>query len=903
MEVFTVLVIGFVIYAIKVKIDAINAEKIAKKQVEEHSRKQAMYYRLQSKYSDGISKLTNHLIGLKTQYIANADVVKLECYRVVIDELNAIPKLYRHDSTACLLTLWEECTRHRDLTNQAFVEREIESCKQLLDGIDGYDLDIQQRTAVVTDEDNNLVIAGAGSGKTLTIAGKVKYLVGQNGVDPSQILLMSFTRKSANEMKERINNRLCINVRVETFHSLGLKLIAEATNVKPSVESNSADIVRQFFNSAVENGGSLAQDILLYYSQYLIPILKREDNDTAGEYYEKQRLRGMTPIKVLYQKQLNKETLNAEYVKSIEELIIANFLFVNGIEYQYEPKYPHPTASKNYSQYKPDFYLVQKGVYLEHFGLNKHGEVPWLDDVHEQIYLEGIRWKRQTHRQNRTTLVETYSYYHSEGRLLEELTKVLEQQGYTLNPLSNEEIIEVLRSVSESSPYKELVKLFGTFLSLFKSKGLEESDIDALTVDSYNRPYTRERKRRFLKIFRYLYRYYQSTLYVNDDIDFNDMINQATGYVSRDKVRTRYRYLIVDEFQDTSMSKFALLKAIQNQTGAKVFAVGDDWQSIYRFTGADLSLFTTFSQYFGATAELRIEQTYRNSQQLIDLAGGFVMKNTQQLKKQLRSGKRLTNPVRIVRYQENESQALVVALQSLNLAPQSRVLLLGRNNFDVEFLENTELFKIQRRNDRVFLISELFPGLSIEFMTVHKSKGLEADAVVVLNLRNSLLGFPNQIADDPLLNLLLSQQIELEYAEERRLFYVALTRTKSVVCLLSPVLKASVFLRDLAEQPQVTTLFVEGDTSSGNNIKCPTCKTGIVVLKDGRYGQFWGCEHFPSCGFKISKKPEVNENIRCPRCSYFMAKKVNRKNGSEFYGCTHYPDCTQTLPLTFNQYK
>lgn len=148
-------------------------------------------------------------------------------------------------------------------------------------------------------------------------------------------------------------------------------------------------------------------------------------------------------------------------------------------------------------------------------------------------------------------------------------------------------------------------------------------------------------------------------------IDFNDMINKARKLIEEDKIQRNYSYIIIDEYQDISMSRYKLIKAIKDKSQAKLFCVGDDWQSIYRFAGSDLDLFTSFEEYFGPTQIMKIENTYRNSQELIDMAGKFVMGNPNQLKKSLKSSKRQTNPLRILSYQKNPAQAIKKAIEEI----------------------------------------------------------------------------------------------------------------------------------------------------------------------------------------------------------------------------------------------
>src|SRR5690606_26713561 len=265
-----------------------------------------------------------------------------------------------------------------------------------------------QRKAIIIDEDNQLVIAGAGSGKTTTIAGKVKYLTQRQGVNPQSILLISFTRKSAEEMKERIENKMNIDLPIKTFNKLGLDIIAEVYNEKPSIYESNGKSHLERISSFIENSkknGKYFDRLIDFISYYLKPYKEITDFKTDSEhnnYLNEQKLEG---YKMVTKIKNGIEITYRERLKSQEEVLIANFLFRNGIEYEYEEKYKYKTASKQFGQYKPDFYLPQYEIYIEHFGVDENWNVPdWFKGkdgkTAKEVYNEGIEWKRQEHSNN-----------------------------------------------------------------------------------------------------------------------------------------------------------------------------------------------------------------------------------------------------------------------------------------------------------------------------------------------------------------------------------------------------------------------------------------------------------------------------------------------------------------------
>jgi len=253
----------------------------------------------------------------------------------------------------------------------------------------------------------------------------------------------------------------------------------------------------------------------------------------------------------------------------------------------------------------------------------------------------------------------------------------------------------------------------------------------------------------------------------------------ATKYIKENGIK-QYKYIIVDEYQDTSYIRYFLLKEIINKTDAKIICVGDDYQSIYRFNGCNLNMFLNFKKYFGYTKVLKINNTYRNSQELINVAGKFIMKNKRQLYKKLRSSKSIDKPIKIM-YGDNLKKLLDKVIEK-----HKKILILGRNNFDID-----KYFRIDKDNNIQY------NKVNIKYLTIHASKGLEEECVVIINLKDDILGMPNKIKDDKILKYVNNNIDIYPYEEERRLFYVALTRTKSDVYLLVDKKNPSIFVKEL----------------------------------------------------------------------------------------------------------
>ncbi|MBG6111677.1 DNA helicase-4 [Flavobacterium sp. CG_9.10] len=746
--------------------------------------------------------------------------------------------------------------------NKEYVTKELKDSDAILSNIEGKSLDNQQRKAVVIDEDNNLIIAGAGSGKTTTIAGKVQYLTERLKIDKSKILLISFTRKSADDMSDRIRNKMKIDLSVKTFHKLGKDIIAEVNNEAPEVldlkKIDIKSLIQSFINNS-KTDNKYHTKLLDFLAYYLKPYKSLEEFNTDGEhndYLKEQKLEGY--------KIINTTTRDGvlikyrEKFKSQEEVLIANFLFRNQIEYKYEEKYQYKTASKMFGQYKPDFYLPKYDIYIEHFGIDKNGKVPnWFKGdatkTAQEKYSEGMEWKRTEHFTNNTTLIETYSWEQKEGYLLNSLTDKLAKHNVVLYPISDDGLWDYLK---ENIPedIDVFTQLINTFLALFKSNNEKIITLESKAVKDND-----VRATNFLELFEPIYKNYQNYLEENDEIDFSDMINLATETVKNNQYTSPYEYIIIDEFQDISKSRSQLIKALLNQNpSTKLFCVGDDWQSIYRFAGSDIGIFTGFEEYFKTstltdfnrkTNTSYIEQTYRFDNKLIDVSSNFILKNPNQIEKSLKSNKKSdVDAITFHKYVDadkkgsNQYIALDKVISQIiknNPEEKTSILLLGRYDFENKCLEKLNYIskKYVSKNKRYEYHHNDNDLINLSFMTVHSAKGLEADYVIILNGNSGTYGFPSEISDDPLLNFLLSKADQFPNGEERRLFYVALTRAKKHVHILSSIEYPSKFVNEIKENEPITA------------IKCDWCDNGKLIERKGPYGYFYSCNNNSYCNY------------------------------------------------------
>ena len=856
--------------------------------------------------------------------------------------------------------------------NERYINQELKDNSDLFDDLDGKSLDSQQREAIVVDEDAVKVIAGAGSGKTFTIQGKVKYLTEKRDVDPSEILAISFSNASVDDLKERIAEPIDI----KTFHKVGKDILTQYNQYSRPDTSALKRIIKRYLTKKALKNEDISKKLIEFFSFYINVPPSDDDIKYEGDLLDWQEGVDFSTLKRRF-KNKQRETLNNEIVRSYEELYIANFLFIYGIKYTYEKIYSYP--NKNFERefnkfkeflfsfneeipdelknditkdllnltdifeeyeikdYLPDFYLDDYNIYIEHFGLNRNCENHLIGGKSSEEYVKEMEWKRKVHKKYGTTLIETFSYYQSENRLLTRLAEKLQAQGVEFNEIDYREVYRILLENKTIKEWEDFIVLLKTFIELFKGNNYDETKFKEFYdyVGGLKDSFSKDRTIAFLKIVEEIYNDYEAYLLKIKKIDFNDMINKASDCIVKNGLDLPYKYIIVDEYQDTSFTRYNLLRNICDSIGAKIMVVGDDWQSIYSFSGCDVNIFTKFDNFFDVCETRYIEKTYRNSQQLIDASSNFVMKNPDQTRKELKSSKSLKYPIKLVNFDNDFDEILKFELIIKNIINQStfknkKILILGRNNKDIfNLLKNFNVeneygkrkFEILgdedklRRNKFVKIVYRESPDVNIEYRTVHQSKGLECDNVILINLKNWNAGFPNKMVDDPVLNFVKRNGDSFSYAEERRLFYVALTRTKNNVYLLAPYFKSSVFVQELKTDANVELLNLEHNRletlknieKNGERyviptkLKCPVCKTGVVLLESfwnkGKLNRVLKCSHnmappFNRCnwegGYYGSELEDLDDIEYCPSCDGILIKRYRHSDGHPFLGCTNF---------------
>lgn len=682
----------------------------------------------------------------------------------------------------------------------------------ILDEIDpNIKLDEEQQDAIIADEDRALIIAGAGTGKTTTMTAKVKYLVDIEHIDPKEILVMSYSRRDVQELRNRINIDLDIPADVTTFHSLGFRYIRSIFEGRKCfvVDDNLRNkIFVDYLRSHIYSSRAQLEDFMScfnkdttdldLYSDFLTENYRKYENfDEYFTAYKNHRKDEASNIAKIVENRINFDinnekprTLRGERVKSKGEARIANWLLRHNISYEYEELYDEVMPDAN--TYKPDFTIHAAGTtfYVEFFGLSGPSEEP---SVHEYERIRKL--KEKYHEKNKTNFISLE--YNKAIDYLDVLSDQLEKNGVNVqNQLTDEEVYDV---ILDRNPLAEFYKICGFFYRLVDSvKEFDRRDeIDGIVTDKIaaSKPEDRDLLKRQYSYFRKFYIFYGKAIHRSEDIlgfDFSDMIFYAKNYIDTlSEKHFNYKYIIVDEYQDISPSRYALANATLSRSGAKLMAVGDDWQTIYSFAGSRIEYTYNFKKYFKGAKLFKITKTYRNPQSLINIAGDFIMKNPDQIRKELRSDKNYNDPFVFIDFEgdsrkaalENEYARLRKAIIQIHTQlPEHSILVLSRRNYDIEKMFELGDGHFRKRIDTKVELSDC-PGFLFDAMSIHKSKGLTADWTFIIGLDSS---FPSD--SRPLFwieRLFRNEPIEerITFAEERRVFYVALTRTKNKVIL------------------------------------------------------------------------------------------------------------------------
>ncbi len=725
------------------------------------------------------------------------------------------------------------------LHNEAFEQRQLVACRPFFDRVESNPLTEEQARAVICMDDELLVVDAAGSGKSSTIVAKAGYALEEGLCEPEDILLLAFNNAAAKELRERIGKRLgqlegSDRIRAMTFHGFGLEVIGQGTGKMPTTapwlghRGEDEAYIGHLVDELCERNPDFATRYAMFRLVYFKDVGSWDALNEPEDYDPDQRRRGF-------------RTLNGDIVRSESERILADLLFLHGVNYRYEQPYPVDTRTERRKQYRPDFYYPDIEVWHEHWALNSKGKPPSAFEG----YLETIQWKRDLHRDNETTLFETTTHGVRTNEAQKSLLDMLRSRG--LDPKFDPD--REIPGREPASP-QAVARLLRVFQQHMKGSLRSLDEVRAVAARQPNMLVPRVDL--FLSLYEDVARLWEERLVEGGLVDFEDMLKQSAELIEAGRYQCRVKMILADEFQDTSRARMRLIRAIVKQCGAQLTAVGDDWQSIYRFAGSDIAIMGHFHKTFPDAAIRHLSETFRCPQDLCDLTSEFVSKNPMQIKKGVKThNNRLGPTLRIVALPDIGSiegrvkQQLENLYQKLeatgSIERRVSVLLLGRYRKDRP--EEYGAWKIRLKK-----------WIDLQFLTVHRAKGLEADIVLVLNVVDGNLGFPSRVEDDPIIQLAMPEPEEFPFGEERRLFYVALTRVKRSIAIYTTQTNPSPFIAELEKDFGIEVVQSEGVVQE----PCGVCQRGVKVERVNRQTNevFLSCSRFPKCDGKRARSWE-----------------------------------------------
>ncbi|EGR2739664.1 UvrD-helicase domain-containing protein [Vibrio parahaemolyticus] len=801
-------------------------------------------------------------------------------------------------------TLKPNSQRWRSVNLETMKKQSIDNAN-FFKNVESSKLTPKQTLAALVFDDANIVVAAAGSGKTSVIVAKAGFAITSGFAKASEILAIAYNSGAAHELAERIPDRLSkllpksnVKVKARTFHALGYKYLLENSGKNPpkpiSFEPNSDDDgegVRFFnhvFDDLRDNDSEFATALTewIAYARYPEPKLD-PDLDSSIEENEK-RYQKACANQVRKKKEnstnrygKNMPTLDpTKFVRSLEEAKIFNWLYLRGGEFEYEKALWKPLNELMNiapSPYCPDFVFPDKAsplkfVVYEHFGIGKDGKAPSF--LGGQKYVNYANSKRTALKQvlgeeYNKFFMETRSGQFQDGTIFNEIERSLKSRGIKLTEPSIERMRKALSTYDD---YDAVRELFAKFISTFRDSGISQPELLSKAKSSPEP----DRAIRFLKALFPLLKKIESELKSKNLIEFSDMLSQAITHLRTTDKKEPYKLILVDEFQDTARLKIQLVRELAKRSNGEcvLFFVGDDWQAINRFSGSDISIFQDYISYdnrllnegvhkgsadnnYRSTHVVQLPETFRYPQGIGLVARESILINKDQIKKPVKSAllPNTKDTIRIVEHSDSAEARLGALKKELDTIAgrpfdtqkkgedkRHTVFILTRNRTGKtppDGMQDTDL---------KLIISQYHSRLKINIKSMHRSKGLEADYTIIGGMDSGYKGFPTVRENDPLMDLILPPSSS-PVDEERRLFYVALTRSKIQTILLTAATRPSMFIQEFEKMHELKDCF-DWEKSNEKRHKCPKCSYGSLI---SYYGKLQ-CTGYPKCGHSISTK-------------------------------------------------
>jgi DNA helicase-4 len=705
-------------------------------------------------------------------------------------------------------------------------------------------LNERQREAVISEQKRLLVLAGAGSGKTKTLLQKLVYLIEEKSVSPSSILAITFTKNAANEMIDRL---IMTADQSGTFHTT----ISDKNISAPVKDQERRNYTKRFKwieNLTLRTFHSFCYMALRNYGVNefdnkfrIIGDEKRDEDDdmskyvapeTAFEVFHKLLIELCEDTNYLlnlkryvldyvvdklhvekFRKNLPKDgkyftTLNGIKVRSKSEQYIADWLYRHNLQFEYEPL----LNIKDF-EFNPDFHIPAANVYIEHVSNKSYA----MRDKEEQFEKGGL------------LLMKTYEQMTKDSALFNHTLDTIIRSRVSKNGYSNKSITYREEFNNYHEDVKDFLRMVMRITDMIKVESLDLSEIKLKSEQDQH-----ERVRDFYKLALPLVEKYKDYCVNKSYLDFNDMISRTISLFKNhsdilEKFKLKYRYILVDEFQDVNNLQVELIKMLLTDD-TQLFCVGDDWQSIYGFRGSNVSYIIEFEKHFTNSSVIKLNLNYRSTENIVGASNEVIKRNKFKVEKEIKASKKSEH--KIVVYAGNEEE------ENVNFCTQ-RV----RELFEEGLTPDDILFLYRRSNMyRPYFFKFKNENLKVQAKTIHAAKGLESKVVFIIGLSEGYGGFPDIWLEDRIFQVIKKANHDQLLEEERRLFYVAITRAKDKLFLITEKGNESSFLKEIPESFTVKTTTVLAPVVE----KVLSCENCFSQLDSKMYA------FCPYCGFKIS---------------------------------------------------
>ena len=819
--------------------------------------------------------------------------------------------------------------------NDEYIENQIKNNKHFYNSLLDKNLSDDLIRAILTDDDVKIIVND--QAKTFVQA-KIKYLIEKLNINPKDILYISSNEKN----HDNFNINKNFSIKTHTFNSLACEILKENYDYKEINKDEFTVFIKSFFEKQVTKNPESMGDVVKFFLYFYHMAFFNETNinfqtirSILGDWdeeFEKNYLEYF---------EMNDVKVKKEYVNSIIELVIANFLYIHNISYNFnlnpllesretwfnyiehdENEIPEmfcldmkiiineidPEYICDKSRCYSNFYLPEYDIYLDLLSLNNYFQKDSINSENKSSYLEEIK---NFNEKSKTKIITISSDINDIVLILESLEENLKKFGVNIEKVDYSDLYESIILNNKLPEYEFFINTMEQFIKSFKDNAVyldnNKNDIAELTIEQYlkenDKIYFKSlnlRNKFFFNVFKEIYREYNFKLNEKEIFDNYDIINYAIINLKKGENIHNYKYIIVDEYQSMSYSKFNLLKEIQNKTGAKIIAMGDDFQPSSTFPICNVDLFINFDKYFKHSKTVKIKNANNNSQ-LNSLIESINQNNEKQLEL---NDEELNNPIKLVGYMSRAEEilSLINVLEKIDEEDENaEILILGRNINDINEILCENLLTKYEKDNTIKIIYKKLPNLKIEYKIILESENLKKDHVIILNLCDKLNGFPNKIESDLVLNFITKNNENMTYSEERKLFCQALKRAKNDTYLFYNEINPSIFIgeiKDFSATEKVNFTFSNeeihkmylmlneaSDIIKTNNI-CPKCNSGNVDLVIDNKNKLFKLKCSKFCSWNVEQLSFKECSILCNRAmtrigmpqfnTYYLHKYVKR---------------------------